>query len=597
MHLTRSIAWLLLGLAAAVPAQPQNITTVAGNSTWGRVFNVSVDEAGNLYAPYFNKHMVYNVDHVASTTVIAGNGKAGYSGDGALATNAQLTFPLGTAVAPDGTVYIADYGNSRIRKIAPNGIITTIAGSTAGFSGDGRQASSAKINGPFSMALDAAGNLFFVDYINFRIRKIAASGVITTVAGTGRVTQSGDGGPATSADSYPGWLALAPDGSIYFTDDGNFQSPGYKRVRRVAPNGIISTVAGTGVAGFTGDGGPATAAQLRSVEGIALDSGGNIFISEGFGARIRKVDRSGIINTYAGTGTAGSAGDGGPAIQAQLNYPSGLVIDVDGNLYIADTDNRKIRKISPPPAPTIRTTNPVLTSFLGNSGFSSNTYVEIYGSIFSTTSRLWAGSDFSGSNAPTSLDGISVTVNGKQAFVYYISPGQININTPEDTATGPVQIQVKTPLGLSNAVTVNRSRLSPTLQSVPQFLVGGKQYVVALIPDFKTFIGQPNLLQGVSFIPAKPGDTVSIYALGCGTTNPPTQAGIIAAQGSPLALPYQLTIGGVPAPVTFAGMVGGSIGLYQFNVVIPIVSPGDQPIQLTVDGVSNAQNLVITVGQ
>jgi len=146
-------------------------------------------------------------------------------------------------------------------------------------------------------------------------------------------------------------------------------------------------------------------------------------------------------------------------------------------------------------------------------------------------------------------------------------------------------------------VSVNRTRLAPKLQSVPQFNIGGKQYVVALTPDFKTFIGQPNLLQGVSFVAAKPGDTVSIYALGCGTTNPPTQAGVIAAQGSPMALPYQLTIGGVPAPVTFAGMVGGSIGLFQFNVVIPIVPPGDQPIQLTVDGVGNAQNLVITIGQ
>ena len=131
---------------------------------------------------------------------------------------------------------------------------------------------------------------------------------------------------------------------------------------------------------------------------------------------------------------------------------------------------------------------------------------------------------------------------------------------------------------------------------MPQFNIGGKQYVVALTPDFKTFIGRPGMLQGVAFVAAKPGDTISIYALGCGTTNPPTQAGVIAAQGSPLVLPYQLTIGGVPAPVTFAGMVGGSIGLYQFNVVIPVVAPGDQPIQLTVDGVPNSQNLFIVIG-
>lgn len=591
------IGCLLVGFAMAEPAQPQTITTVAGNSSWGQIYNVSVDAAGNLYVADFTMHVVYKVDRLGSTTVVAGTGVAGYSGDGALATTAKLDGPLGTAVAPDGTLYIADYSNTRIRKVAPNGIITTIAGSTAGFSGDGGPATNAKLGGPFSLALDAGGNLFFTDYLNRRVRKISANGNISTVAGTGGFSQSGDGGPATSADSLPGWLALGPDGSVYFTDDGNAQSVGFKRVRKVAPNGIISTVAGTGAAGFTGDGGPATAAKLQSVDGVAVDSAGNIFISDAGNARIRKVDPSGSINTYAGTGQAGNTGDGGPAIQALLNFPSGLAVDANGNLFVADTRNIKIRKISPPPVPAIRLTNPVLTSFLGNNGFSSNTYVEIYGSSLSSSMRQWAGGDFNGSNAPTSLDGVSVTVNGKPAFVYYISPGQININTPEDTAIGPVAIQVKGPLGISNAVMVNRVAISPTLQTVTQFNIGGKQYVVALTPDFSTFIGRVGMLSGVAFQPAKPGDVITIYALGCGPTSPPTQAGVIAAQGSPLASPYTLKIGGVAAPVSFAGMVGGSIGLYQFNVTIPMVPPGDQTIELTVNGVSNNQNLFIVVGQ
>lgn len=599
MDVKRILTCLSFALFWATPAQPQNITTVGGNSSWSDVQNVAVDAAGNLYVADIGKHVVYKVDRLGSTTIVAGTGAAGYSGDGALAINAQLLRPDGVAVAPDGTLYITEYGSNRIRKVAPNGIITTIAGTgQATFGGDGGPATAARIYAPLSIILDPAGNIFFVDIGNYRIRKIATNGIITTVAGTGRCpVQSGDGGPATSADSCPGWLAFGPDGSLYFTDDGDGRFFGFSRVRKVAANGTISTVAGTGVSGFSGDGGPATAATLRGISGIAVDSGGNLYISDGLGDRIRKVDPSGIINTYAGTGVGGSAGDGGPAVRGQINFPMGMTFDADGNLFFADRNNVKIRKISPPPVPAVRNTNPVLASFLGAAGFSSNTYVEIYGSNFSTTSRLWAGSDFSGSNAPTSLDGVSVTVNGKPAFVYYISPGQININTPEDTATGPVQIQVKTPLGASNVVSANRSRLSPTLQSVPQFNIGGKQYVVALTPDFASYIGRPNMLQGVSFIPARPGDTISIYALGCGQTSPPTQAGVIAAQGSPLASPFQVRIGGIPATVPFAGMVGGSIGLYQFNVVIPTVAAGDQPIELIVDGVSNGQNLLIVIGQ
>jgi uncharacterized protein (TIGR03437 family) len=586
-------------IAATLPAWPQNITTVGGNSSWGDIQNVAVDTAGNLYAADPSKHVVYKVDRLGSTTVIAGNGTAGYSGDGALATAAQLRTPAGAVPGPDGSVYITEYGNHRIRKVAPNGIITTIAGTgTLGFAGDGGPATAARIYAPLSIIMDPAGNLYFTDIGNYRVRKITPGGVISTVAGTGRCpVYSGDGGPATSADSCPGFLALGPDGSLYFTDDGDLRFFGYPRIRKVSANGVITTVAGNNTAGFSGDGGPATAAILRGVGGVGVDAAGNIFISDYSNGRIRKVDLTGTITTYAGTGTGGAAGDGGPAVSAQLNGPCGIVFDSEGNLLFVDRLNRKIRKISPPPVPAIRTANPVLTSFLGNTGFSSNTYVEIYGANFATSSRLWAGADFVGSNAPTSLDGISVTVNGKPAFIYYISPGQININTPEDTAVGPVAIQVRTPLGVSNVVTANRGRLSPTLQTVPQFLVGGKQYVVALTPDFSTFIGRPGMIAGVAFVQARPGDNISIYALGCGPTSPPTQAGVVAAQPSPLGLPYQLKIGGVPAPVTFAGLVGGSIGLYQFNVVVPNVAAGDQPIELVVDGISNAQNLYIVVGQ
>jgi uncharacterized protein (TIGR03437 family) len=552
-----------------------------------------------MYAADVTKAVVYKIDRLGNTAVVAGNGTQGYSGDGAAATAAQLRQPSGTAVASDGTLYIAEYGNNRIRKVAPNGIITTFAGTgTAGFLGDGGAATAARIYAPHSMVMDSAGNLFFVDIGNYRIRKIAPSGTITTVAGTGRCpVQSGDGGPATSADSCPGWLALGPDGSLYFTDDGDLRFFGYSRVRKVAPNGVISTVAGTGVNGFNGDGGPATGAQFRGVCGVAVDSAGNLYISDGLNSRIRKVDRDGIITTYAGTGAGGSAGDGGPAVRAQINLPAGLAFGTDGNLYFADRNNVKIRKISAPAGPAIKSADSGVAAFFGQAVFSSNMYMDIGGTNLSQSTRTWNFSDFNGASAPTSLDGVSVTVNGKPAFIRYVSPTQVGIITPDDNASGAVSIQLQSPLGASNVGTINRARVSPTLQTTSQSTFGGKQYVLAQTPDFRFFVGRPNIIEGLPFTAAKPGDTVVIYALGCGPTDPPVAAGTIAAQDSNVTLPFELRIGGMTAGVVSAVMVGNTIGLYQFVVTIPSVAAGDQSIELIVDGVSNGQNLMITVGQ
>ena len=441
--------------------------------------------------------------------------------------------------------------------------------------------------------------MIVADQSNHRIRRISPSGTITTIAGNGAGTPangafSGDGGPAISASlNNPTAVTMDSAGVIYFSDQFN------QRIRKIATDGTITTVAGNGAAGFAGDGGPAISASLNYPGGITVDTAGNLYVNDDLNYRTRRIATDGTITTVAGNGAAAFSGDGGPATSAALNGNFGVTLDPQGNIYIADSINNRIRKVAvaPQPSPAIRTTNPVLTSFLGNAGFSSNTYLEIYGTDFSVSTRLWTGADFNGVNAPTSLDGVSVTINDKPAFVYYISPTQINVNTPEDTQTGPVSIQVRSRGELSNSVTANRSRISPTLQTVPQFNVGGKQYVVALTPDFKTYIGPPGLIAGVAFAAAKPGATVSIYALGCGPTNPPTAAGIVAAQSSTLASPYQLKIGGVQANATFAGMVGGTIGLYQFNVVIPAVAAGDQSIELVVDGVPNAQNLVITIGQ
>ena len=588
--------WLALGVAS-VSLWSQTISSVAGNSSWGRAFQVVVDSAGNVYTPDYEKANVYKTDRFGAFTIVAGSGVGGYSGDGGPATAAKLLRPTGVAVAADGSLFIADSGNERIRKVSPSGIISTYAGTgVGGFTGDGGQATAARLNAPFTLALDAAGNLYFVDLSNYRIRRIKADGTISTVAGSGQTRYSGEGGLATASAIYPGWLYVTSDGTIYFTDDG-FATNGNQRVRKVSPTGVVTTVAGSGTLGYAGDGGPGTAAVLNTAAGVAADSYGNVYLSDQDNARIRKVAPSGIITTYAGTGKAGLSGDGGPASAAQVSGPSALTLDSEGNLYVVDQAYKTVRKITAPALPTINVTSAAIPSFLGKTAFGSNMYVEIYGSNLSTTTRTWAGGDFQGSNAPKSLDNVSVTVNGKPAFIYFISPGQININTPEDTATGPVSIVVTNSIGTSNAGTATRARVSPTLQSIPQFNIGGKQYVVAQTPDFKSFIGVPGMLNGVTFVRAKPGDTVSLYALGCGVTNPATAPGVVVAQASPLASSFQVKIAGATADVPFGGAVAGAIGLYQFNVVIPNVAAGDQAIELIVDGVSNAQNLVITIGQ
>ena len=276
----------------------------------------------------------------------------GFSGDGGPATSALLNSPQGVAVDSAGNLYIADNGNSRIRKVS-NGVITTVAGNgTLGFSGDNGPATSAQLNRPFGVAVDSAGDLYIADAGNNRIRKIS-NGVITTVAGSGAIYEAngglgsgasgfgGDGGPAISALlSDPEGVALDSAGNLYIADTYN------SRIRKVS-NGVITTVAGNGTYGFSGDGGQAVSAQLDEPYGVAVDSASNLYIADWQNNRIRKVS-NGVIDTIAGDSLVGGfSGDNGPATKAELYYPFGVAVDSVGNVYVADTFNYRIRALSP----------------------------------------------------------------------------------------------------------------------------------------------------------------------------------------------------------------------------------------------------------
>jgi uncharacterized protein (TIGR03437 family) len=238
------------------------------------------------------------------------------------------------------------------------------------------------------------------------------------------------------------------------------------------------------------------------------------------------------------------------------------------------------------------------SAFNPNAGLAPGAWLEIYGSNLSCTTRGWADSDFTnnGQNAPTSLDGIQVTIDGIPAYVDFVSPLQVNVQAPDDPNTGPIQIVLQNSAGASNAVSMTEQAIAPALLAPPSFQVGGKQYVVAQFPD-QTFVGPPGLIGGVNFRPAKVGDVVVIYGVGCGPVTPATPAGVIVPAVNSLQNKPNFRFGQVPATLSYFGLTPGFVGLYQFNLVVPNVTPGD--IQLNVDtgGAALNQTLFITVGQ
>jgi len=280
--------------------------------------------------------------HGQNIYTFAGNGIQGSTGDGGNATLAEINFPQGLAIDATGNIYFSERPGHKIRKITTSGIISTIAGiGTPGFSGDGFSAMSAQLNYPAGIAVDNSGNIYIADASNNRIRKINTSGIISTIAGTGVIGYSGDGGLATAAQiSQPHGVAVDNSGNVYIADNGNHC------IRMINTSGTITTIAGTGVAGYTGDGGPAASAELNSPTDISIDATGNIFIADWGNHSIRKISVTNTITTVAGTGTAGYSGDGGNAISAQLKAPYGLMVDASGNLYISDAGNARLRKVN-----------------------------------------------------------------------------------------------------------------------------------------------------------------------------------------------------------------------------------------------------------
>lgn len=301
-------------------------------------YGVALDDDGNLYICDKSNNRVRKVNITGIISTVAGSGTLGYFGDGSLATNAQISAPLNVAIDHKGNLYIADAGNNRIRKVA-GGIISTVAGTgVAGFNGDGIAATLAMLNQPVGLAVDDAGSIYIGDALNYRIRKIDTFGVIHSIAGTGVSGFSSDGAAAdTSQIHHCISLKVDHEGNIFFVDSS--------RIRRINSFGILSTVAGITIMGYGGDGGIATSAMIYP-EAIDVDVAGNIYVADGSNQRIRKVTTDGYINTIAGNGMVGLSGDGGDPLLAQLCHPAGIAVNTVNDIYFSNQCGASVRKIT-----------------------------------------------------------------------------------------------------------------------------------------------------------------------------------------------------------------------------------------------------------
>jgi uncharacterized protein (TIGR03437 family) len=541
---------------------------------------VFADQKGNLFIADQYNNRIRKISPAGVISTVAGTGVAGFSGDGGLAVNAQLNTPTGIFGDSSGNLYIGDPGNQRIRKVNASGIISTLAGNgSEGYGGDGGPANQATLYNASRVAVDASGNVYIADQSNHRIRKVTPAGIITTFAGNGAGTPasgafSGDGGPAVDASlNNPTAVAVNGAGVLYIADQFN------QRIRKVAVNGTITTIAGTGVAGPGGDGGPATAAMLNYPGGMTVDSAGNIYFNDDLNFRTRVISVDGTIHTIAGTGVEGFSGDGGAATSANLSGNFGVTLDLLGNMYIADSTNNRIREIYgavPGATPEISSaafTNAASFASGGSPGaiatlFAGNVTRNLTGVIYSPSVPL-----------STTLAGTTLTIDGKAAPIFNIvevnGQEQISVQVPVDATVGsPVPVVLNN--GFASAtVQVTFTAVQPGL-----FTINGTQAAATHL-DF-TLITASH--------PAAPGETITVYATGLGAVDPAVATGEAASSTavSNTMTTYTATIAGQNAKVVFSGLAPGFVALGQVDLTVPTGAPsGLQDLVLTGGGASS----------
>ena len=575
-------------LAPFCCAQTYSIATVAGGGTTvpsqqpipaaqARLvapIGVAVNAAGNLF-----------IADTAQLTELSGANLAALTGPG--------DAPWGVAVDGSGNIYIADAGVNMVRKIDPGGNISTFAGNgTAGYSGDGGPATSAQLQNPYAVAVDPAGNVYIADSANHVVRKVS-NGVITTFAGGGSGVLTGSASATSVFLTETDALAFDPAGNLYIASRSGFY------VYKVTPSGTISIFAGNGNLSNSGDGGPAISAGIFDTTGVAVDARGDVVISSESGCVIREVTPDSIIHTIAGNGKCGYSGDGGPATSAEIGDPWGLAAS-GTQIYVADRLNHVVRLLTTGAniggPPTIPAGGAVTLNGTANV-IQPGAWFSIYGTnlISGSAPQVWSG------NYPTTLGGTSVTINNKPAYLWYAAPTQINLQAPDDSTRGVVNVMVTTPNGTA-ASTVTLADQSPAWS-----LLGDDKHVAGIIarPDGSgaygsgsgsyDIIGPTGTSLGYKTVAAKAGDTIVLFGNGFGPTSPSIPAGQ-AYSGSPATAVdgVAVTINSHPVSSFFTG--AAFPGLFQFNITLPSgLGTGDQPLSAMVNGVSTPAGVVIAL--